>query len=180
MPRITPFVTRSRTRRSTLQILSTLSLVGAVSGCGVGSQVVGLFTSEPEATTVDMRVDAAPGLNPDIKGRPSPIWMRVYQLRSAGVFRSAQFKPLFEKDSRVLGAEMLARKEFVLTPDESMSLNEPMDMHEDAHFIGVIAAFRDINRAKWRDLVEVKPKGQELTLNVKLDRLALRLERDDG
>lgn len=153
--------------------LAALSVVGMLPGCSGD-----FFKSDPKPSEFSLVLSASPSLNPDIEGRPSPIWVRVYQLRSVGVFKTAEFEPLFANDVAVLGAEMLERSEFVLTPNQVVEANDPIKVHEDTRFIGVIAAYHEINLAKWRDIVEMAPKDQKVALSVSLDRVALRLRTD--
>jgi type VI secretion system protein VasD len=157
-------------RRSLLKSAVLLSAAGALSGCS-------MFSGGPRPSTIVWSLKAEPGVNPDVTDRPSPIWVRIYQLRSIGVFGGAQFQPLFDGDIDVLGAEMLQRSEYVLTPNQSIDPQpKPVNLHQDTRYIGVIAAYHEIDRAFWRDSVEVKPVDEDYTLKIGLDRLALRLD----
>jgi type VI secretion system protein VasD len=136
-----------------------------------------LFDGDPRPGTISWTLEAEPGVNPDVTDRPSPIWVRVYQLRSVGVFGGAAFQPLFDGDIDVLGAEMLQRYEYVLSPNQVIDpAPTPTELHEDARYIGVVAAYHDIDRAFWRDTVEVASLDTDYTLRITLDRLALRLD----
>ena len=162
-------------RRALLTGLVACSLAGSVAGCA------SWFTEDPRPSTLVWRLETTPGVNPDIAGRPSPIWVRVYQLRSIGVFSGAEFVSLFENDMDVLGAELLQRAEYVMTPHQVIDpQQDPVSLHEDTRYIGVCAAYHEIDRAFWRDTVAVTPLNEDYSLTVKLDRLALRLdlERD--
>lgn len=163
-------------RRALLRGLSLTPVAAALSGCGTTDFISGLFSSDPRASMISWRLEASPGVNPDISGRPSPIWVRLYQLRSVGVFGGADFTDLFNHDIDLLGAEMLQKYEYVVTPNQVIEPQEPSEaLHEDTRYIGVIAAYHDITRAFWRDTVEVAPLNEDYTLSVKLDRAALRL-----
>lgn len=171
----TPFAVSSR--RALLRGLAATPIVGALAGC---ETVSGLFSSDPEASTIVWQIEATPGVNPDISDRPSPIWVRVYQLRSIGVFGGAEFTDLFDHDVDLLGAEMLQRYEYVVTPNQVIEPQvPPVELHEDTRYIGVVAAYHDITRAFWRDTVEVAPMDEAYTLTIKLDRAALRLSLED-
>lgn len=163
-------------RRSVLKGLCAAPLAGLVAGCGAGEYVASLFSSDPRPSTITWSLETTPGVNPDITDRPSPIWVRLYQLRSIGVFGGADFTALFERDIDVLGAEMLQRYEYVMTPNHVVEpQKQPVTLHEDTRFIGVVAAYHDINRAHWRDMVAVNHQDHDYALKVDLDRIALRL-----
>jgi type VI secretion system protein VasD len=91
---------------------------------------------------------ASSDVNPDSSGRPSPVVLRVFQLRNDGEFAGADFFALYDKEKEVLGASLISREEYVLAPGEARKLELPVSA--DARFIGVIAAFRDIRAARWR------------------------------
>lgn len=165
-------------RRSILKGLGVAPLAALAGGCGATDYVSSLFASTPGASTVTWTLKTTPGVNPDISERPSPIWVRLYQLRSTGVFGGADFVALFDRDIDVLGAEMLDRHEYVMVPHQTLGLQDPVTLHEDTRFIGVVGAYHDISRAHWREWVEVKPLDEHYTLTVDLERVALRMKLD--
>lgn len=110
---------------------------------------------QPDPTRIDLLLSASPLANPDRNDRPSPVLVRVYELRSAGAFETADFFALLEQDRAILGAEMLNRWEFQLAPGETISLDT--SFQADSAHIAVVAAFRDIERAQWRAISAVSP-----------------------
>ena len=88
--------------------------------------------------------------NPDINGRPSPVVLRVFQLRSDSEFGRADFFALSLHEKDVLGASLLGVEEFELRPGEHLETRIPLS--REARYIGAIAEFRDINGAQWRAL----------------------------
>lgn len=156
----------------TLFISSTrrrLTLAGAslvLASCGSTP----ILAPKPKVLTVD--VLAAANLNPSASGRPSPVVVRVYELKSAAPFEAADFVSLFDKDQAVLGADVVARDEFVLSPGESMAIKR--DLTADSKFIAVMAAFRDLERAKWRAVVPLLA-GKDNALSVRLEASAIQL-----
>ena len=111
--------------------------------------------SPPKPTGVSATLLATATVNPDAHKRPSPLVVRVYELKSAAAFDAADFISLFERDQATLAAEMASREEFVLQPGETRRWDKTVG--PDSRFIGVMAAFRDIERARWKAIVEIKP-----------------------
>ena len=111
------------------------------------------------AKTVKVKaaVTAAEDLNPDYQGRPSPVNIIVFQLVSADAFSNADFFSLFEPEAAVLGGDMLARTQMLLKPGESREWVAEFD--KETRFVGVIAAYRDIENAQWRAIVALPKKG---------------------
>ena len=117
----------------------------------------------PEVNTkAPMTLAASADTNPDGAGRPSPVVVRVYQLKTDAAFKGADFFALFDDDQKVLGQELISRDEFVLTPSEKRTID--VTVARDARYVGAVAAFRDIRNAEWRGLVPAPRAGLNLTV----------------
>jgi type VI secretion system protein VasD len=115
-----------------------------------------------------IKVDAR--ANPDANGRPSPVVIRVYELKSLAAFNSADFFALFEKETETLGGDLVGREEFQLDPGETRPYQR--QLQPDTKFIGVVAGFRDIERARWRESAAVPPK-RSVNIVLGLERAAV-------
>jgi len=124
--------------------------------------------------TLKADVVAGVQVNPDSRKRASPVVVRVFELKSSTLFEQADFVSLFEKEQAVLGAELVSREEFVLRPGETKPLNKPLS--PDTKFIGVMAAFRELERARWRVVVPVAA-GKKNVMNITLDDIILQAKR---
>jgi type VI secretion system protein VasD len=78
-------------------------------------------------------------------------------LVSADAFSNADFFSLFEPEAAVLGGDMLARTQMLLKPGESREW--VAEFNKETRFVGVVAAFRDIENAQWRSTVALPKKG---------------------
>ena len=110
----------------------------------------------PEPDKTFLSVAARADVNPDASGRPSPVVLRVYQLKDDAAFKDADFYALFDKEQATLAASLIARKEFVLEPGDKRNVEFPVP--DDAKFVAVVAAFRDIRNADWRALTQAPKK----------------------
>ena len=135
--------------------LAKASMLLATAVCALASLLCAGCASPPKPTLVSATLQAGATVNPDAHKRASPLVVRVYELKSAAAFEAADFVSLYERDQATLAAEMAAREEFVLRPGETRPWEKTVA--PDAKFIGVIAAFRDIERARWKTLVAIKP-----------------------
>jgi type VI secretion system protein VasD len=151
------------------------ALVAIATGCGGKAPPPLPPPSITIAAPPDARVKAAMTLaasadaNPDATGRPSPVVVRVYQLRTDAAFVGADFFALFDDDQKALGQELISRDEFVLAPSEQRMLD--VTVSGEARFVGAVAAFRDIRNAQWRGLVPAPKNG--LTVAVERARIVL-------
>ena len=110
-----------------------------------------------ETVRVKAAVSAVELLNPDYQGRPSPVNIIVFQLTSADAFVNSDFFSLFDPDAAVLGGDLLGRTQILLQPGEVREWTAQFD--RETRFVGVIAAYRDIENAQWRATVALPKKG---------------------
>jgi type VI secretion system protein VasD len=131
------------------------------------------IAAPPEAKVkAVMTLAVSPDANPDANGRPSPVVVRVYQLKTDAAFKGAEFFALFDDEEKVLGPELISRDEFQLDASEKRTID--ITVAGDTRFVGAVAAFRDIRNAQWRGLVPAPKKG--LTVSVERARIVLSVE----
>ncbi len=117
----------------------------------------------PKPASVTGTIQASPQVNPSASNRPSPLLVRVYELKSASAFNAADFMSLYQRDQASLAADMLAKEEFTMSPGETKSFAKTLA--PDTRFIGVVGAYRDLEHAKWRSVVPIVPnQAQKVTV----------------
>jgi type VI secretion system protein VasD len=126
--------------------------------------------SAPKPAQVAGTIQASAQVNPSTSKRPSPVLVRVYELKTAAAFNSADFMSLYQRDKAELGADLLGKEEFVLAPGESKTFAKTLS--PDTRFLGVLAAYRDVEHAKWRSIVPVQP-GQMHNVVIHANELAV-------
>lgn len=118
-------------------------------------------------------MEAAPGINPDQRGRPSPVALKLFELKSLSSFERSDFFSLFDRERETLGPELVARDEFVIKPGDRIV--QERKLSPDARFIGVVVGYRDLERSQWRLSVPVAAEGiQPLVIEVDANRVALK------
>ena len=115
-------------------------------------------------------ISAAANLNPSVSQRPSPLLVRLYELRTSTAFGKADFTSLHQSDVATLGTELVVRDEFMLMPGESRTYQRTLA--PDTRFIGVFGVYRDIERAVWRASAAVQP-GRKQNVVIRADGLVL-------
>lgn len=135
-----------------------------------------------ETVRLELTVNALPTVNPDERGRAAPIVMRVYELKSDGAFKSADFFTLQNQDKTVLADDVAKRDQLELRPGDHHTLTRKMDPATTA--IGVLAAYRDLPGSVWRAVYTVPTAPDAawyrlltptLKLTVDLDTNAVRI-----
>lgn len=155
LPRRSPYA-RAPSRRTALAVLAAVH-AATLAGCAGAPPP----PKPAAATTVNLAFAAAADANPDARGRASPVAVRVYALRASAGFEAADFFALQEGDTGALGADLLQREELVLRPGERRAL--ALQPPAGTQAIGVVVAYRDLDRARWRAVQPVGP-GQAVSL----------------
>ncbi|WP_148416944.1 type VI secretion system lipoprotein TssJ, partial [Haloferax sp. KTX1] len=96
----------------------------------------------------DVHVTAGESVNPDSGDRASPVLLRVYELRSRDTFRDAGFDALHDDPEAALGEDLVAMEETMLRPGGSWHAERALQ--DGTRYLGVTAAFRNIDDARWR------------------------------
>ncbi|MFJ2990691.1 type VI secretion system lipoprotein TssJ [Collimonas sp. NPDC087041] len=138
---------RTHFRRRCLAVLSSLLLLLLVIPAIGQAQVV------KEPTKLDITIHATDDVNPTDQGQAAPIMVRVYELKSDETFKQADFFTLQNTDKAVLGADMLVKDEFILRPGDSKTIRRAS--YADTAVIGVLAAYRDLPNATWREVYKL-------------------------
>ena len=127
-------------------LLTALTAICALTACSGGR--------------AQLLVASQANVNPDFSGRPSPVVVKVYELRRGLAFRQADFQNLFDQPMQTLGADILAADELVFVPGEARSITYLPG--PDARFLGIVAGFRQMDRARWRTLRPINADGKNL------------------
>jgi type VI secretion system protein VasD len=147
---------------------------------GLGLTLVGCASGPKptEPTNLIITVQASADVNPDIRGRASPLSVRLFELKSAATFQAADFFALYDRDQATLGADMVGREEMILKPGDTQTVTRKANM--ETRFLGIIAAYRDLERSVWRTGTPVAPpaEGNRVTgANSRDQRIAIICER---
>ncbi|MDQ6685203.1 MAG: type VI secretion system lipoprotein TssJ [Pseudomonadota bacterium] len=136
-------------------------VVVALAGCASGP---------PKPAQVSGTIQASAQANPSSSRRPSPLLIRVYELKSVAVFNAADFMSLYQRDQAELASDFIGKEEFVLNPGETKPYAKTLA--PETRFLGVVAAYRDVEHAKWRSSVAIKP-GQIQQIKITAGPLAV-------
>ncbi len=140
-----------------------LSMLFTLGGCVVANSIVDPYTR--------LSIEPLANINPDANERPSPMVLKVYELSSKNTFVTSDFFSLFDKAALTLEDDLIATDEFVVRPGQSY-LHE-MRLNGKTRYVGIVAAFQDIQNAQWRLVVEASPRGYD-TVTVEINRLTLK------
>lgn len=152
-------------RAGLMHVAALLGFAAALSGCS---------SAPAKPAEAKARIAATAEVNPNTSGRPSPIHVRIFQLKEEGAFLDADFWALVDKETETLGASLVQRQEFDLTPGETREF--PLKIAPDARVLGVMAEYADYRNAQWR--VVAQAPNKTLTDLIKKDRVTIGLDRN--
>ena len=124
-----------------------LAAASLLAGCGAAPP--------PRQTTLGMRILVDGDANRGPTGQPLPTLVRLYALRSDMDFQQTDFLTLFNAEAQALGQSLVSRKEFVIPPGGTEVYVDNLPL--EAVFLGVMAAFRNIDQSQWRALAPLQP-----------------------
>lgn len=158
----------SRRTPPLLKALTVLMALALLTGCASMSPYSTL-------TKLNLKLSASDRLNPDLNGRPSPIVVRLMELKHPVAFENADFFSLYERARESLAPDLVASEEMELRPGESLDFK--LRVEDGSRFVGVLAAYRDLPESQWRYVVQLTP--QEVTeVGLILDQSGIRNSND--
>ncbi|AZE99817.1 Type VI secretion lipoprotein/VasD [Pseudomonas orientalis] len=125
-------------------LASVLLMLGLLTGCSALSPFSTL-------TKLDFVLTANEHINPDLHGRPSPVVLQLIELRHGVAFENADFFSLYDNAEQVLPKDWVNSEEVELRPGDRLALK--LRVEPGSHFVGVLAAYRDLPHVQWRLLV---------------------------
>ena len=127
--------------------LSLLSLFTALGGCAS-------LAPYSDTTKLDLKLQASEELNPDLRGRPSPIVVRLLELKNPSSFNNADFFSLYQRPKESLMPDLVSFEEMEVRPGEARELK--LSVQPGSRYVGVVAAYRDLPEANWRYVVSLE------------------------
>lgn len=130
------------------------AMVLCLSACSsMNTKIGGFFNLD---TDLELTFSAGKSINPDDNNTPSPLYIRMYELKSAKQFRNADFIDLYEHDKQALGATMLAKQRLKrIIPGETRK--KDYVLNPKTHFVGLFAEFQHYRNSTYKVIIPVDP-----------------------
>lgn len=122
-------------------------MVLLVSACSaVNTKVGSALNLDTDFTLTFVAED---NINPDDSNEPSPVIVRMYELKSTKIFEKSNFIDLYERDAEILGKSMIAQQSLkALKPSEERTAN--FVLSKDTRYIGLYVEFLQYDNAKYK------------------------------
>ena len=125
-----------------------------LSGCSSLNSAVGGFLKLDTDVHLTFKVDA--NINPDESNAPSPLIVRLYELKSDKIFNNANFVDMYERDKDVLGEDLLS-KQPVKRIKPGVNREDKFVLNNETRFVGVYAEFLKYKNSTFKVLIPVVP-----------------------
>ncbi len=109
-------------------------------------------------TKLDLSLTGSQRLNPDLNGRPSPIVVRLIELKHPAAFANADFFSLYGSAKEALAPDFVTQEELELRPGQSQTLK--VSTKPGSRYIGVLAAYRDLPDSRWRFVIPLQEEAR--------------------
>lgn len=129
-----------------ITVASILVSLGLLGGCSSISPLSNL-------TKLDLTLTASDDVNPDQHGRPSPVVVRLLELRHPVACENADFFSLYGRAEQTLPKDWVASEELELRPGDQVMLK--LSVEPNSRYVGVLAAYRDLPHVQWRTVLPV-------------------------
>ncbi|RON03961.1 type VI secretion system lipoprotein TssJ [Pseudomonas brassicacearum] len=149
----------SRCKAVIINMLTAFTALVLLAGCSS-------ISPYSTVTKLNLKLTASDQVNPDLNGRPSPIVVRLIELKHPVAFENADFFSLYERAKESLSPDLVASEELELRPGETVEFK--LSVESGSRYVGVLAAYRDLRETQWRYVVPVTPADltvAELTLD---------------
>lgn len=112
---------------------------------------------QPDPTVAQVNVVAGEDANPDPTGRPSPTVVHIYALQPGAPFEIGDYEALTGGELGELGETMKRLARFVILPGRDTK--KVFELPDGTTDVGITAAYRDVDTAKWRVMKAVTPNA---------------------
>lgn len=128
-----------------------------------------------DMTKLDLTLNGSDQLNPDLHGRPSPIVLRLIELKHPVSFETADFFSLYQRPKEALSPDMVVLEELELRPGEQRELK--LSVQPGSRYVGVLAAYRDLPESNWRVVIPLQERERNSSV-LSLDAQGIKTQDD--
>lgn len=160
-----------------VSVLLILFALFFLHGCSAKSvkKVIPFISSE---SYLKLNLKASKDINPNAAGRASPLNVKTYLLSSRTTFDNLRFDSAFEKAKVLLDDELISQKEYIFQPGEEVKYK--IKISDDTRFVAVLAAYREMDKAKWKMVLALEDEDQTRVVSLKKQSILLEKEKEQS
>ncbi|MFT5083360.1 MAG: type VI secretion system protein VasD [Lentisphaeria bacterium] len=131
-------LTKIKLARSVQKKVMFFAALATLLGCTTVNHKVGEVLNLD--TDIKIKMNIAGNVNPDESGKPSPVFVRLYELNNTAIFEKADFIDLYENDEKILGSSLVAKQELKRFIPGKMRIEE-LVLKKDTQYVALFAEF---------------------------------------
>ena len=142
------------------------SLTVLVSGCSSSKSRVGGVLNLDTDLKLNFIVDG--DINPNDKKRPSPIFIRLYELKSPTIFNKTDFIDLYERDKEILGGDYI-NKQTLKPLSPGVGRTDTLVLKNGASYVALYAEFSQYRGSAYKitfPVTENNVMKNEITIKI--------------
>ena len=156
-----------------------LFLLFNVAACQSNKSIVGEYFNLDTDLKIDFIIDA--DINQDEQGIASPLFIRMYELKSEKMMKKADFIDIYEKDKETLGADLVGEVHKLKRFTPGQNRTESFVLDKGTQYVGLYAEFFDFKESKFkltfpvvannvfRNSIKIRVSGNQLLFNSPAD-----------
>jgi type VI secretion system protein VasD len=122
--------------------------VGLVGGAGCATATVAERPKPCDVQMVTLNIYAADNVNPNHQGKPRPVVVRLYQLKTDVRLANAQYDDVLLKDKETLGDDIMKVDEVEVFPNDLVQVK--FERIKEASALGGVALFHSPKGQSWK------------------------------
>lgn len=123
------------------------AMIALLSGCSSSkSRVGGVLNLD---TDLKLNFVVENDINPDENKRPSPVFVRLYELKSPVAFMKSDFIDLYERDKEVLGGDLL-NKQMLRPLPPGVTRTDNLVLKSGATQVGIYVEFSQYRGSSYK------------------------------
>ena len=142
-------------------ILVALALAGLSAG-GLGAVALTGCVSVPpqppkpcDVQVVTLNIYAADNINPNERGNPRPVWVKLYQLKGDVRMENATYEEIQQKDKEVLGEDFAKVDDLEIFPNDLVQVK--FERMKEASVLAGVAMFHNPKGTSWKTFFAFPP-----------------------
>jgi type VI secretion system protein VasD len=147
------------------RIVVALALAGLASGGVAAAALTGCVSVPPQAPKpcdvqmVTLNIYAADNINPNERGNPRPVVVRLYQLKNDVRMENATYDEILLKDKDTLQDDLAKVDEVEVFPNDLVQVK--FERVKEAAFLGGVALFHGPKGTSWKTFYAFPPTPAE-------------------
>jgi len=121
-----------------------------------------------------LQINVADDVNPDDSGRPSPVFVQVFELRNTGALKNSDYLEVYQDAGAALGADLLNATEIgPLFPGSQRT--EKLRLSTSTTAVGFMGEFNKYKQMQTSQTVDLEP-GEDRQVSIMIDGTGVHLQ----